>query len=176
MRTTFLKVLAFAAMVGCKKETPPNEQEHEAITTISLIMNAGAVRDTFQFDDPDGDGGLPPNRLDTIRLSLNTSYQVEIKLFNKTKNPVEELTPVIKQQAISHEFFYLPEQLSLLVTKTDLDNVGLPLGIMSVWQTSAPDTGFVRIRLMHKPLLKGPQDGPEKGHADLDVKFPIQVN
>lgn len=175
MRYLLSLVIVFIVWSCDKAESPNNEQEHEAITSLALIFTNNSFIDTVWFDDPDGDGGNPPVLLDTIRLSDSTNYQLTIRLFNKTKNPVQEITEVIRQQGSAHEFYFLPNQLNLAINKVDRDNNGFPLGLSSTWQTFQADTGIVRVKLMHKPIVKGPQDGPEKGHSDADVNFPIIV-
>ncbi len=163
-------------LVSCDKaDSPNNEQEHEAITSLALVFTNANFNDTIWFDDPDGDGGNPPILLDTIVLSDSTSYQVSLRLFNKTKTPVQEITEVIRNQGGSHEFYFLPNQLNIQISKVDRDENGFPLGFSSLWQTFQPDSGSVRIRLMHKPLIKGPKDGPEKGHSDIDVNFQVKI-
>ena len=175
MRYLLSLLIVFIVWSCDKAASPNNEQEHEAITSLALIFTNNSFIDTVWFDDPDGDGGNPPVLLDTIKLSDSTNYQLAIRLFNKTKNPVQEITEVIRQQGRAHEFYFLPNQLNLAINKVDRDNNGFPLGLSSTWQTFQADTGIVRVKLMHKPIVKGPQDGPEKGHSDADVNFPIIV-
>ncbi len=175
-----MKYLIFSLMLllvwSCDKaESPNNEQEHEAITSMALLITNTNFNDTIWFDDPDGDGGNAPVLRDSILLNDSSTYQVSIRLFNKTKTPVQEITEVIRQQGGSHEFYFLPDQINLLVSKVDRDENGFPLGLSSVWQTQQADSGSIRIRLMHKPLIKGPNDAPEKGHSDIDIIFPIQI-
>jgi len=156
-----------------KTKNPKAETEHEAITTLSLVFSqGGVVLDTFKFDDPDGVGGLPPQQSDTIRLQQNQSYDVRVSFTNKTKTPPVDVTPTIVRQGFAHEVYYLPNSLSIEIEKTDLDGLGLPLGLVSIWRTGAASgTGAVRVKLMHKPSVKGANDSPNLGHSDVDVFF-----
>lgn len=168
--------LAIVSLAACKKtENPNNENEHEAITTLSLIFKLNnAVIDTFVFDDPDGDGGNVPVRIDTIKLMANTNYTAEVLLTNKTKNPPSDVTGTIKNQANAHEMYYLTDS-PIQITKTDKDISGFPLGLQTIWVTTNGFTGTVRIKLMHKPLIKGNNDNPNVGHSDIDITMPLQV-
>jgi hypothetical protein len=170
--------LAIACLAACKKTSSPNnETEHEAITTITLNFKQGSTTVyTYVFDDPDGDGGNAPTRKDVIALAANQTYMVDITLLNKTKTPVSDVTPKIIQQATSHEFYYLPASLNLTVQKTDVDANGFPLGYNSRWSTTSAGTGTLRLKLMHKPIIKGPNDNPDKGHTDIDIVFDARIN
>jgi len=156
-----------------KTKNPKAETEHEAITTLSLVFSqGGVVLDTFKFDDPDGAGGLPPQQSDTIRLQRNQTYDVQAFFVNKTKTPAVDVTPAIVRQGFAHEVYYLPNNLAIEIQKTDRDGLGLPLGLVSIWRTGAASgSGAVRVKLMHKPSVKGANDSPNLGHSDVDVFF-----
>ncbi len=156
-----------------KTKNPKAESEHDAITTVSLIFSQNnVVLDTFQFDDPDGVGGLPPRQLDTLFLERNQSYQVRVLFANKTKTPAVDVTPTIVQQGFAHEVYYLPNNLAIDIEKTDRDGLGFPLGLSSIWRTGTNTaSGAVRVKLMHKPSVKGSNDSPNLGHSDVDVDF-----
>jgi hypothetical protein len=171
-------LLLTAFLFSCEDaEDANNENEHEAITTVAVYLNkTGTPTDTIYFDDPDGDGGNSPLLTDTIELDTQSIYSVSLRFFNKTKNPTSDVTPTIQAQSTSHEVFILPANGEFTVTRTDKDAVGFPFGLASVWQTgNIPQQGFVRIKLMHKPVIKGPNDSPDKGHSDVDVIFPLRV-
>lgn len=177
MKNLWIIWLLGILVTGCKKaSSPKDEHEHEAITTVLLhFSQQGQVISTFMFDDPDGIGGQAPT-IDTIFLQTNQTYDVRIQLLNKTKNPVNDLTATIIAQGTAHEWFFLPTIPFLNIIKTDVDQLGLPLGFQSVWQTtSAETTAGVRVKLMHKPFVKGSNDSPNRGHADADVLFPVYV-
>lgn len=176
MKKTMIVALAILTLAACKKtENPNNENEHEAITTLSLIFKTNNnVVDTFVFDDPDGDGGNIPMRIDTIKLLANTTYTAEVLLTNKTKNPPSDVTGTIRSQSNAHELYYLTSS-NIQIVKTDKDASGFPLGLTSTWTTTNGLTGTVRIKLMHKPLIKGANDNPTVGHSDIDATMPLRV-
>jgi hypothetical protein len=162
---------------ACKKASTPNdENEHEAINKIELVMSSGGVvTGTFIVEDVDGDGGNPPSRIDTIKLAPGKTYTASISFKNIVGTVVKDLTTTIKAQGNAHEVFYLPTGISVVVTKTDTDAVGRPLGLNSTWQTSATGTGIVLIKLMHKPFSKGMNDGPDVGHSDISIYVPLKI-
>ena len=66
---------------GCSDNNvinPPNPNEEELITTVILnFLNLTTGQTlTFEFDDPDGEGGNPPVRFDSIRLANNSTYDL----------------------------------------------------------------------------------------------------
>ncbi len=178
MKKLTIFIIAAISFAACKDtDNPRSENEHEAITTVSLIFtDPMGVKDTFLFDDPDGDGGNVPLAIDTIKLKKSTVYNVDLLLVNKTKTPPSDVAPTIKNQGTSHEFFYLTQNIDLAIVKKDKDNNGFPLGFISTWTTGVQEaTGAVRVKLMHKPLIKGSNDSPNVGHSDIDITFPVFV-
>ena len=177
MKTNTLLLLLLAmSLFACEDtETANNENEHEAITTLEFVFSKNGVpTDTFYYDDPDGDGGNPPVKMDTIQLDTVSTYVLTIRFLNKTKNPVSDVTPTIVEQGTAHELFILPSSAIVAITRTDKDAAGFPLGLNSIWVTgnSATNTS-VRFKLMHKPVIKGPSDSPDKGHSDVDITLPV---
>ena len=162
---------------SCKKPSNANdENEHEAINKVTLTFSrAGAPDLVFLAEDPDGDGGLPPSRIDTIRLAGGQTYTVQIRFINIVNGVEKDLTSQIVAQGRSHEVFYIPTGLQLTVTKTDRDLSGFPIGVSTTWQTGPLALGSVLVKLMHKTGIKGPADSPNVGHSDLQLSMPIRV-
>lgn len=173
----FLIFIGTLMQVGCKKTSvPKSETEHKAINGIELIFKQGSnVIGNFIAEDPDGDGGNPPSRIDQITLMSGKVYDVQIVVKNITGSAVNNITEEIKQQGKEHEFFYSPNGINLIIAKIDKDANGFPLGIQSSWSTTSPGTGSVIVKLMHKPLIKGPNDDPSKGHSDVQISFPVKI-
>jgi hypothetical protein len=165
-------------MAGCKKASSPNnENEHAAINGVELIFTQdGNLVGAFIAEDPDGDGGAPPSRIDTIKLPLSVKpYQAQIIVKNISNGVVKELNAKIQEQGTSHEFYYLSEGLNMSINKKDKDANGYPLGFLTDWQTNTAGDGNVIIKLMHKTLIKGPNDSPTKGHSDIEIIFPVKI-
>ncbi|NDC77598.1 MAG: hypothetical protein EBZ67_06980 [Chitinophagia bacterium] len=167
-----------AGILSCKKASNPNdENEHEAINKVELSFSRpGAAVATFVMEDPDGDGGNPPSRIDTIRLLSNQTYTLNVRILNIVSGRETDLTPSIIAQGKAHELYFIPSGLNLSVTKTDKDAAGYPVGVTSTWTVGAAGTGSVQLKLMHKAGIKGPNDAPTVGHTDLQVVVPARVS
>lgn len=176
-RLFYLFMLFSLAAISCKKTTSPNdENEHEAINRVVLTFSLpGGATQTFLAEDPDGDGGNQPTRIDTIRLVKNQLYTVSFQIFNVVNGVEKNITPTIIAQGRSHEVFFIPNGVVLTVLKTDRDLSGFPIGVSSTWQTTVPASGQVLVKLMHKTGIKGPNDSPDKGHSDLELSMPVRV-
>ncbi|MBM3432542.1 MAG: hypothetical protein FJX92_06025 [Bacteroidetes bacterium] len=182
MKSASVTLLLFLAgmilLPSCKKPSDANdENEHEAINKLELTFRQANQPDrVFIAEDPDGDGGLPPTRIDTIRLSVGQNYSVSFRALNIVSGVERDITPTIQAQANAHEIFYVVTGLGLQVVKLDTDSRGYPLGILSAWTTpSNMGTGSVLIKLMHKTGIKGPNDPPNIGHSDLELPMRIEI-
>ena len=140
---------ASVLFTSCKKNEPVHDHnDEEVITTLKLNFtpNGGGNTLTYQFRDPDGPGGIAPTQ-DVIVLAPSTIYSVTLELLNESENPVHNLTPEIRAEGTSHRFYYEPSSGSnIVVTPTDTDANGVPVGLSSAWSTGpAPSTGTVAI-------------------------------
>lgn len=176
-RFSMWMLVGSVCLVGCKKaDNPNNETEHESINKLELTFRQGATTiGVFVVEDADGDGGNPPSRIDTIRLNAGQTYTVDTKVFTISAGSTKDVTPTITAQGTVHEFYYLPTGVSLAITKTDRDANGFPLGLASSWNSPSAGLGSVQIKLMHKPLLKGPNDLPTVGHSDVEIAMPVKI-
>jgi hypothetical protein len=174
-----LILLITVVLFSCKKASiAKNETEHLAINRIELILKqAGTTVATVIAEDPDGDGGNPPSRIDQINLQVNKTYDVEVKFINIINGVTKDITPTIQQQGREHEVFFVLTGLNLPIQKTDVDGNGFPIGLKSVWVTgSSAASGSVLLKLMHKPLIKGANDSHTKGHSDIAISFQLNLN
>jgi hypothetical protein len=161
---------------ACKKDVrnPEEDGAHGVITTFSIkFSQGGVVKYEAVFDDPDGPGGNAPVRFDDIRLNTGQTYQASITLTNKMKTPNEDMTAVIRSAGHQHQFFFVPTNLSgLTIVITDLDRLGLPIGLESNWQApSAPQTGTLRVNLRHIAVGKTANSTINSGHSDVMIDF-----
>jgi len=174
-------LLVFAWMIllpGCKKPSDANdENEHEAINKLELIFRQPGQPDRlFVAEDPDGDGGQPPTRIDTIRLVAGQTYTVQFRALNIVNGVVRDISSTIQSQANAHEIFFVPSGLSFQIVKLDKDSRGFPLGLQSTWLAPVTGVGSVLVKLMHKTGIKGPADSPDLGHSDLELLMRTEVN
>ncbi|MCX8019832.1 MAG: hypothetical protein N2747_04995 [Chitinophagaceae bacterium] len=171
----FLLFLFFA--VSCKKTSRPNnENEHEAINKVEFVFyQNGNLYRKFILEDPDGDGGAPPTRIDSIILQRASNYTAELFIKNISGGVEKDITALIRQQGTSHEFFYIPSGVNVTITKNDKDANNFPLGLNTTWTTGPAGQGSLLLKLMHKTGIKGPNDSPDKGHADIQINIPLKI-
>ena len=101
--------------------------------------------------------------------------QAKIIIKNISNGVIKDLNTKIQEQGTSHEFYYLSEGLNMSITKKDKDANGYPLGFLTDWSINTAGEGKLTIKLMHKTLIKGPNDSPEKGHSDIEIIFPVKI-
>ena len=167
-------------MTSCEKDdepTPPSTNEEELITTVKLKVTQIGTTDTSVviWKDIDGIGGNLPS-IDTIKLSANKTYDVEVEFLDESKNPAEDITEEIEEEDDEHEVFYIKSKnLPLIIYTTDVDAAQRPLGLESKWITTKATTGSVQVILKHKPGIKDSNDDVNKGETDIEVAFPLKV-
>ncbi|MCS6991755.1 MAG: hypothetical protein NZL95_07825 [Chitinophagales bacterium] len=175
----FAVILLFLIAVACRDENPPPPAHpSEVITTVQLKFSS--VDDPSEefwvvFSDPDGIGGNPPVRFDSIRLKSTKTYECEITLIDESHTPAHDLTHEIEQEADDHQFYFLPSGVDVVVTYADADSKGRPIGLKSLWQCGAAGQGTMTLILKHKPGLKGDSDPPTVGDTDIEVAFTMFV-
>ncbi len=167
---------------GCKKEKPEEDNETEVITTVELTIKDSANTSnskTFVWEDSDGDGGNAPNRIDSILIDKSKTYITEIKILDKTKNPVEDITEEIKEEANDHQMYYsLSPATGVALSITDKDGNNLPLGLNTKMVVGATAVGKKTLNLIlkHKPGAKAANDASSVGETDVDITFPMRIN
>ncbi|MEQ8553733.1 MAG: hypothetical protein RIC53_13840 [Cyclobacteriaceae bacterium] len=185
----YLVILTLIAFVSCNdEELPPIENEEEVITDVDLIFSPvdGGAPLTFGANDPDGEG--PEDMVtDPIVLGAENSYQLFIKVRNDIDNV--DLTEEIKEEGAEHMFFFgftdelfdQPEGNGNIDSRTDQvnyideDENGLPIGLITGWQTSSGGSGTLRIVLKHQPDVKTATSGIDVGSTDIDLTFDVTV-
>ena len=156
MKKAILVWTAAAAILvaGCKKETQPAEEnDNELITTVQLDFTerGSGAQTSFQWEDADGPGGEVPV-MDTIRLDENSIYDVKVTFWNKSVTPAEDITTEVKGESESHRIYYdVSAGTGITIDGYDNDTGGMPLGVNSVWTTTANGSGNVVIVLRHYP-------------------------
>ena len=180
---TFLALSLSLIISSCKKDDDPVEEPHddhnhdeEIITTLSLTFtdSAGVLPNyTAIFKDVDGVGGNEATQFDTIQLSSNSTYLVEIKLLNETESPAEDITDEVKAEDDEHIFCYTPSGVHVDIERTDSDGT-YEVGLSSKWKTNATGSGSVKVVLKHQPNVK---DGTcTSGETDIELDFVTVVN
>lgn len=172
-------ILLFSALPmaqSCKDDHHDHDHEGELITTVQMVFTDSAtstVAGTFEFSDPDGPGGNPPQRLDTIDLQRSKTYLVELRFIDASKNPAHDITHEIREEAKEHIVCFTDAGSNVSILRTDSDGTH-PIGLSSRWK--APElnsNGSVKVTLKHQPGVKNGQCDP--GDTDVEVEFPVRV-
>jgi hypothetical protein len=170
MKTLLLPVLLLAPACGDDPDVP---DEQEVITTVILSFQpVGGAPLTFEFDDPDGDGGDPPI-IDDIVLPAGT-YTLAVGFENRLEDPPEDITEEIGDEADAHLVLFTgtavvgpaTDNLSgpLVHDYADLDANGLPIGLENQI-TASEGTGQLTVTLLHMP----PEMPPGKAADSVDL-------
>ncbi len=175
-------VIICSLAASCKKDPKESGNEEELITTLKLnfIPAGGGATLSYQFKDPDGEGGVLPTQ-DEIVLLPSTSYDVTIQLLNESVIPAEDITEEVQTEARAHRFYFEPSAGSnITVTNLNNDPNGIPLGVISKWTTATTATGTITIVLRH---YAGDPPGKEiddtvtssKSTTDIEVTFDTSI-
>jgi hypothetical protein len=182
-----------------------HDHENEIISKVELTFTptGGGTPLVFEFDDPDGDGGMS-GVADDIELAADTEYTLTLRFINGLEDPPEDLTEEIEEEAEEHFVFIIgdvtgPAAMASnpLLTHAYADResdygpnaVGedLPVGLRNTITTASAGTGKFRVLLRHLPEVNDvPQktaDLPQKvaagealpGSVDVDVVFDLMI-
>ncbi|MCB4808116.1 type 1 periplasmic binding fold superfamily protein [Tamlana sp. 62-3] len=168
------------ALVSCSSDDDhddDHEHEEELITTVIYTLeDANGNTVTLTFEDLDGDGGADGTTEVSGSFVANTQYSGSIQLLNETEDPAEDITEEVEEEGDEHEFFYTSTISDIVITKTDVDEDGNPIGIDTSFTTGEAGTGSLTIVLKHEPTK--PNDGTSEnagGSTDVEVTFAIEV-
>jgi hypothetical protein len=178
----FLLLFVIASLslfiTSCEKDPKPIDEptnEGELITTVKIELTdsaTGTLFRTFYFKDLDGEGGNAPSQFDTIKVNGNSTYLCKIFLLDESKNPAEDITEEIKEEADEHLFVFESSNQKIKVNITDKDKKNLPLGLESKWKTLNDLDGKLKITLKHQP--NGIKNGSALlGETDVEVNFNV---
>ncbi|HEV7348954.1 hypothetical protein [Telluribacter sp.] len=169
-------------LTDCRRADDPEPQdENELITTVRLHFTEQGTTtvNTFEYKDPDGDGGNAPTRFDQIRLKPNTTYNMTVEILDESKSPAENITEEIAEEADEHLMVYTATPASLLTyTYGDKDSRNQPLGLTGTARTGAAGTGTLKVQLRHQPPVNGTpvKNGTAApGSDDINLDFGLRV-
>lgn len=187
--TTALYLIVLVLFSSCEKDddiisNPQNTNENELITTMKLIVQESgnpSNEQVFVSKDLDGDGpGLLT--VDTIRLVNGITYKMEILLLDESKNPVDTISKEVEEEGDEHLFIFTPSGVNVTITRTDVDENGVVIGLEANLTANAVTTnksGKVKIALKHQgeDKTKDPNVTVNEavGSTDIEVYFPIII-
>jgi hypothetical protein len=170
MKFKFLSKIALLGLIiavfSCKKEEKVQEQENLNVLKIKI----GAA--IFTWSDTDGVGGATP-KVDTIKLTPNTTFDVELTVQDGSKSPVFDATPEIIAEKNDHLFVYKSTG-NFTISNYSKDGNGKDFGQTAKLQTVSTGNGSLQILLKHLPD-KSATDPSKTGETDMDVSFPVVV-
>ena len=181
MRKLLVFLCILSVSFSCKKEDHEPHDDNELITTVDLIFtDANKKVSTFSFQDKDGDAKTPPEKFDKITLDKNMAYTMEIKVYDETKNPKEDITEQIKLESDVHLFVFRIDPAALFSLKAiDKDKNGLPIGLLSSGTTqNVVGAGKFNLILKHQPPVNGKavKTGNEAGgSSDIDLNYDLSI-
>ncbi len=165
---------------SCSKLDEEAEHNHnEVVTTVELHFKqiSNGAETVFKWEDLDGDGGNNPV-IENITLLANQAYEVEIEMLDKTKNPVEDVTHEIENEADEHRFYYIPNAGNITVSDYDKDVNGVDVGLHTHWTTSAAGNSIMNVVLRHYAeggKLQSDLVNDTKSSTDMDISFNVSV-
>lgn len=170
MKIKFLSKIALLGLViivfSCKKEEKVQEQENLNVLKIKIGTT------TFTWSDTDGAGGVAP-KIDTIKLTPNATFDVELTVQDGSKSPVFDATPEIIAEKNDHLFVYKPTG-NFTISNYSKDSNGKDFGQTAKLQTVSAGNGSLQILLKHLPD-KSAADSSKTGETDMDVLFPVVI-
>ncbi|MCC9168469.1 hypothetical protein [Pontibacter harenae] len=158
---------------ACKDDddpTPPVETEMITTVQLNLMNEEKGLSAVASWRDLEGDGNP-----DTQALTLkpNVTYTGTITFLDENKNPVENITEEIEEEAEDHQVFYSSTAPGLTITATDQDANQRPVGLEYTLVTTSEGSGNIRIVLKHQPGTKN--GNINTGDTDVDVIIPVTV-
>ncbi|MEZ5009872.1 MAG: hypothetical protein R2753_17110 [Chitinophagales bacterium] len=184
---TFNKYLFFGIAIlpilfsSCEKDDPIIPNEEELITTLiyTLTPYGGGDVKTFTFQDIDGDGGNLPTIVNDT-LEANTTYNGVLRLLNESVSPADEITDEVAEEKEDHQFFFVTTSSTAVITYSDQDADGNPVGLSSQLTTRAASTGKMTIILRHEPNKLGTNVANGDltnagGETDIEVTFDLVI-
>jgi len=186
-------ILLLSIMVtiqSCNDEDfPAVENEEEFIDNVRLTFTSADEQLVFEAFDEDGQGAgsfiIP-----SIELKNNTNYVLSIELENTLTG--DEITSEVSEEGDEHLFFYEwteglfvnptgngnADNRNDVVNYIDNDLDGLPIGLITEWNTSEITTSSSKFRIVlkHQPNVKTSTSTIMDGETDLDITWPIIIN
>lgn len=181
--------LAFEMQVADSPDAPPCENEEEIITDVTLTWTPveGGEVVTASAIDPDGFGPLDLEVSGPIELERNKTYELSLSFVNSIEG--EDITEEVREEGDEHQlFFEFTEGIfsdptgtgnvgdaSGVVNYQDMDENGLPIGLLTQWSTEDSEgmSGSFRIILKHQPDQKSLDSDVNTGGTDLDLTWDV---
>jgi hypothetical protein len=166
-------LLSLMALFGCSDVTQDHRHDHEneLITTVTLTLTAGEETLTASWADPELDGDPI---IDTLTLTEGTIYDTSISFLNEAKEPAEDITEEIADEAEEHQVFLTGVAVEGPATEANVDALvfhaysdqdanGNPIGLENMLEAVVSGSGELIVTLRHLPE----EDGQAAKSSDL---------
>jgi hypothetical protein len=156
-----------------------HQADHGFITKIELILESpnGPEKIAAVFSDPDGPGGLPPIRIDTLFLPQNSQWIGQLRLYDESgQGQTKDITYQIEKTATDHIVCYFTNAVpDGLVNIRRVDSDGrYEVGLQTEWNIGQVTAeGQLRILLKHQVRQKDGTCLP--GSTDVDIIMPLWI-
>ena len=189
MKFFALALMATLTFSSCSNDDDPIDlpvNEEELITTVTAIYTpeGGGTAITLQYKDLDGEGANAPVITVSGNFEKNKTYNGVLTFKNELANPAEDITPEIVEEGVDHQVFYQTtgtlNAFSYGSATSNFDENGKPVGLQSVFTTTAAATGTLTITLRHEPNKSAANVASGNitnagGSTDAEVSFTISV-
>lgn len=168
---------------GCEDDPtdPGNGNPQELITTVILtLVNQANTNDivTVTWKDLDGSGGNAPT-IDTMFVTAGATYSGSIKFLDESKNPPEDITVEVEEEANAHQVFYTSEggsagRITITINDVDTNNPPLPVGLDYTFAVSAGGaaSGTLNVVLSH---YDGAKTSAPSDESDVDIDIEVRI-
>jgi hypothetical protein len=176
---SFVMALVIACaffLQACDREDPAPVNEEEVITTVEVALTpeGGGTPVYLRFFDEDGEhGSIAPEVTVSGSLEPSSVYTGIISLHNETVSPPVDISEEVAEEAVDHLFCFTT-QGNLTVNYDDQDANGMPVGLMTRWETGLTGTASVTVALRHQDGVKTGQC-PGGGETDVEVSFDFAI-
>lgn len=161
----FISAIILLGFSSCIKD---EEQEEENINVLKIKIGTT----TFVWSDTDGAGGTAP-KIDTIKLTPNSSLSSEVLVQDGSVSPAKDFTTEVITESDEHLFIYKTSS-NISVTDLSKDKSGKAFGQTATVKTTTAGAGTLNIVLKHLPN-KDASDPSATGETDIDVTFPVVI-
>lgn len=172
-------LLTAASACGDSSTAPGGDQELITRVTLTLTPTTGGTPIVVFIDDPDGKGPQAPSaQAGALTFIGGTAYTGSVKFENRLENPPENITEEVEgAESNEHRVFYSTTGAGLLLTTTDVDLQGRPLGVrFAVAAGTGSGTGALRVVLCHYGESPKPAVATScTVSTDIDVVFNYTV-
>lgn len=182
MKTRKISILMMAILfvgvvfTSCKNDddvTPEPHNHEEEITRVSLVFTkvGASTSETYNYKVEEDAA-----KADKIMLDKNATYTVKFEVYNDEEN--ENVTEEIQKEDDEHLICFTPSTTALKIQRTDKDENGKEVGLMSSWTTMDASTGKVEVNLRHQEgTIKSSQatENCNAGSTDAKVSFDYEI-